>query len=261
MPQTIPEEETKPYHIFGDETSVSEKRFLGIGTTIVSAENRESVSRSFTDLKAHLKLCDEIKWERVRARTEKRHEALVDMYFDFVKANKIRFHSMLIPLWDVNHRKHNEGIPDIGYSKWVYHLLLSYTEMYPARFKYYVDLDERTTKQPPRIIQDTLNFTARNNGLDHWPFRRVHFRKSHEEIMIQMTDLIVGAIGFRANRREMWPETGAGKRDLSLYIFRKSGAGTFTRSTASAKKDFTIWRMRFKDSPRPGHRRIRKKKK
>ncbi len=43
MAQTIPEEQTKPYHIYADETCQTKHRWMALGVTIVAEEHADHV--------------------------------------------------------------------------------------------------------------------------------------------------------------------------------------------------------------------------
>lgn len=248
MPQTIPEEALRLHHIFGDETCQDSHRWMVLGTLIVSEAHVAHVRRKFLAMKKAMGLAEEVKWHRTNAKLLPRYKRLVDAAFALILKHKVmQFHSMLICMDVVDHEKYNDGIPEIGYSRFFHHLLLKYIRTYPPTCKYHVHFDKRTSKVPLEPFRDAANIAARrDHNIDHWPIRRLRYVDSKDDILFEINDLLVGAIGFRRNgKHKVAPTKGGAKDELARYIMRASPVHSFWADTAAHNLDFSLWALRF----------------
>ena len=70
------------------------------------------------------------------------------------------------------------------------------------------------------------------------------YEKSHLEILLQMNDLILGAIGFWRNRKYIVePTKSSPKGALARHIKNETGLGTLFANPRSPR--FTMWTMKF----------------
>lgn len=147
----------------------------------------------------------------------------------------------------VDHQKYNEGIPDLGYSRFFHHLLMKYLRTYPRLNKYFVHFDKRTSPIPMNPFRDSANRAARRDyGIDHWPIRRMRHIDSKDDIIFQINDLLLGAVGFRRNgKHKVAPTKGSPKDELARHIMRSSPVRSFWADTAAHNRDFSLWALRF----------------
>jgi hypothetical protein len=91
----------------------------------------------------------------------------------------------------LDHNRYNQGSREIGFNKEVYQLLLKCGRLYGGNFHVY--LDRRSTGAPTEELRLILNRGIRKRGdRRDWPYRRLHFRDSHEVEALQLADLLVG---------------------------------------------------------------------
>lgn len=219
-----------------------------LGTLVVADDHVINVRRKFLAMKKGMGLLGEIKWERTNANVLERYKRLADAAFALILKHKVmQFHCVLICMDVVDHEKYNSGIPDLGYSKFFHHLLMKYIRTYPRCNKYYVHFDHRTSPIPMEHFRDAANRAAqRDYGIDHWPIRRMQFVDSKADIIFQINDLLLGAVGFRRNGKHKLPSTkGSPKDELARHIMRASPVRSFWADTAAHNRDFSLWALRF----------------
>ena len=73
------------------------------------------------------------------------------------------------------------------------------------------------------------------------PFRAIEPRNSKEANLLQMTDVILGAIGFHKNRFDKIIGCSPAKEELALYIAKKVGIARLGSNTRYGEVDFKIW--------------------
>jgi hypothetical protein len=86
------------------------------------------------------------------------------------------------------------------------------------------------------------------------------YAESDEEILLQINDILLGAIGFEMNRKhKLEPTRGTPKAELAKHVRHKSPAYSLRKGTGIDNKRFTIWIMEFEDLPGKKSRRNRNK--
>jgi hypothetical protein len=276
--QTIPEELRKLYHVFGDEICQVSHRWMVLGTLVVPDEHIAHVRSKIIAMKRKMGLQGEIKWEYTNRKLVGRYKRLASAACALISKHRVmQFHAMLICMDVVDHEKYNQGIPDLGYSRFFHHLLMKYLRLYPADAKFHVLFDERTSKIPMRPFQNAANRAAkRDYGMDHWPFRRLQYQDSRSDILFQINDLLLGAVGFLRNgKHKVEPTKHSPKTELAVHIRRASPARSFWQDTSEHQRDFTLWALRFdgkrgkeafrnrtkfKPRTRPQKQKVRKRK-
>ena len=127
--QRIPEEETKLYHIFGDETcqEVAGRQkhdWMALGTTGVSDEHLGHVRAMFLAWKKKKGLQGEIKWEFTDRKNVDRYKFMVTLYFNLLRRDILQFHAMTIPKADFDYRALGNDVAEAAYNRCFHHLLL-----------------------------------------------------------------------------------------------------------------------------------------
>ena len=77
-------------------------------------------------------------------------------------------------------------------------------------------------------------------------FRRVKFRPSHEYQALQVSDLLIGAVGYRLNRNYDRPNANKDKKLLCDYVFAKTGFDKFIGYNTFAEKPYGTHQLWFR---------------
>jgi hypothetical protein len=245
--QTIPEELTKLHHIVADETCQTKHRWMAIGSTVVSDEYADRTRAHFLAWKRRMGLKGEIKWTDTDRKNLDRYKTLARVYMALVDKGIIQFHSIVMDMEQVTYDDVAQ-VPEMAYNRFFHQLLLHrYLKLYPRESKYRVLFDRRTSKIAWRPFQDAANFAARREvGLDHWPVRSIEYRESKCDILLQLNDLMLGAIGYLCNDKHIADKHNrAPKTKLAYYIRSLNGSYAFYYGTPPSNKTFTVWRIAF----------------
>ncbi|MFO0109064.1 MAG: DUF3800 domain-containing protein [Alphaproteobacteria bacterium] len=209
--------------IYCDE-SITRGRFYSnfYGGVLVSSRNQETVNTALNNKKAELHLNNEIKWQRVTENYLSKYLALMDVFFDFIKANKLKVRIMCtqnarvavtqLDPYQREHEyfllyyqfiKHAFGLPYFPKPKDIERVGLRLhfdrlpdTREKSVRFKSYIGA---LSKQPQ----------FRNNGI----FVRddnIAEVDSADHVLMQCLDVVLGAMQFRLN--DMHKEKPKGQR-------------------------------------------------
>jgi len=240
----IPEEELRRHQIFADESCVTGHRYMVLGGIIVEYEQSDECHSHIRRLKEQMGLRHELKWEYVATKNVARYQKIVDLYFDLTAADMLHFHALVIDTSLLDHWRFNQGDGEIGFSKFVFQLLLKFSRVYGRSIKFDAYLDSRVTRHPLGPVRDMLNFQAsKKYGMDHFPYRRLHFLDSKQSAMIQLTDILVGAIGYCTNGKDN-PSISIPKSALAKHICMRAGLRSLALQTPATGR-FTIWHMRM----------------
>lgn len=187
-----------------------------------------------------------MKWTKVSPAKLDAYKRVADVFWQRPKIAPV-FHSAVVDTHLRNERHFNDGNREIGFNKEIYQLLMKFRRLHGG-YAYHVFPDERKTASRTEELRTILNAGARKKGQANYPFRRVHFRSSHDEPMLQITDLLIGAIAFRLNGHRMAQGASKAKCELSDYILDRARIrDVFTDTSVSGK--FTIWHRQLRRVP------------
>lgn len=191
----------------------------------------------------------EMKWGGISKGKFAPYQRLVDSFFDspvFVRAD---FHSTVVDTWGQDHLAFNDGDREVTFNKELYQLAAKFSRLYPDRL-FHLYPDDRETSQLPGRLREILNWGRRKKGDGRdFPYRRCHFRKSHETPLLQLVDVLLGGIAYQINGHNAAANASASKIKLSEHITHRAGVRNTMASTAMGGK-FTIWHRQLQ--PRKG---------
>ncbi|HLO76520.1 MAG TPA: DUF3800 domain-containing protein [Magnetospirillum sp.] len=231
--------------IYADESSQTAHRYLILGAVTMA-------TAAVPDLVAAVRAArlpglphGEVKWTKVSAAKLETYRAVVDAFFALSEQNVAHFHSVIIDTSRFDHHRFNQGDREIGFSKMVFQLLAKHARLYPERL--YAYLDSRTTQQSLEDLRLMLNRHAANRlGRPEFPFRRVVFRDSKESDILQLNDVLLGAIAWVKNGHGLRPDASAAKNDLADHIMGRAGLQTLDTDTPRGRNHFSVWNFQLR---------------
>lgn len=233
------------HDIFADESSQNNHKYMVLGAIITPTDNTSGLVAHLRKIRGSRLPGGEMKWTKVSKSKYDVYKAVIDGFFDLNDKNKIHYTCLIANTHKFKHHKYNYGDKEIGFSKLVYQLLLSFARSYKTPL--YVYLDKRTTKQSLDELQLILNRgAAKSLGLESEPFRRVVFRDSKRTQLLQLTDVITGAIAFRRNGSHKAKNASKVKIDLSAHILERGKIKDLSKSSPRSRTRFNIWNFRLR---------------
>ena len=237
--------------VFCDESRPRGDRFMVLGGIIVPRVSLESMGEEIQTLRHDLHSTAELKWGKVSKGWLSKYKAFVDYFFEKNENERLHFHSLIIDRSRVDHRKYSDGDAELGFYKFYYQLLLhcfgkNYCPDMGDRIIAY--LDQRQTSYPVPQLRRILNHgVAKNFGNKTRPFLAVTPVNSKQHDLIQLTDVLIGAIGYHRNGLQALTEACPAKVELADYIAKRAGVKNLGRSTPYRMKRFTVWNLKFRD--------------
>ena len=192
----------------------------------------------------------ELKWTKVTTQTLSRYREFVDLFFALAEKNAIHFKSVVFETARLDYRGYHGGDKALGFYKLYYQFLLHKFGRYATTDddRLFVYLDERTTKYKLGTLKNVLN-----NGLKKKYGRKVNVvsavepRDSKKCDLMQLADVLMGAIGFHFNDRHARPGARPAKIELAEYIAEKAKLTSLRQETPWGRMQFEIWQFRLAD--------------
>lgn len=188
----------------------------------------------------------ELKWSKVSNQKEAEYRALVELFFALNNANYLHFHSIIFDSHRANHKKFNNGDADIGLSKLYYQLILHrFSRYYPHAEGMCVCLDRRNSSTSLNDLRNILNAgIAKTHGITGDPIKQVVSQESHDDDLLQLNDVILGAVCAARNGKHKLVTGRESKRNLAKLVLEKSGLESFEQDSARGVARFSVWNMR-----------------
>ncbi|MCY0149038.1 DUF3800 domain-containing protein [Hoeflea sp. G2-23] len=235
--------------MYVDESSQTKHDFLVLGGVICRNTDSAAICESVMKSRLPELPFSELKWTKVSNSKLPAYKRVADFFFDS-PMNALEFHSLVVPMRGRSDRHFNGGSSEIGFNKEIYQLLMKCGKLH-SQSLFHIYPDYRKTNSSTEELRLILNRGARKRGdRRDWPYRRVHFRQSHDEPLIQLADIFSGAIAFINNKHHLAENASASKVELAAHIFARAKVSDPTRDTFRAGK-FTIWHRQLKSVPRP----------
>lgn len=210
------------YNLYIDESCHLEndkKPVMCIGFTKVLTENYTQIKADIKQLKLQYKNPTEIKWNTVSLSRMPLYKALIDYFF----SSDIDFRCVLIKYKDkLGHQKFNSVSHDAFYYKMVYFLLKSATNPPANEYKVYLDIKDTRGKEKLQTINEVLN-NEYSNTKTKSPFIYFQHIHTHENILLQLTDLFIGAITYKSQNHHLKENANKAKIEIINYLEAKSG--------------------------------------
>jgi hypothetical protein len=220
------------------------------GGVIAAIENLASFNRAMAVWRAQTNMTKELKWTRVSKGRYAEYASLVDLFFERITSRRVHFKALILDTHDRAFHVFSGGDKEAGLYKFYYQFLLrnfaSYPRFYQCGMRVFVD--ERTAiDNPLGLLHVILNqgfrkrfyFTQRN------PVESIEPIDSKQSQLLQVADVIMGAIGFQNNGMHERPDANTAKVDLAKYIARKAGLRDLTKPTAYTRANLSIHRWKW----------------
>ena len=151
----------------------------------------------------------------------------------FLSEPKLRFRGFLIPDKDkLDHARFEQN-----HDKWYYKMYFtmeSYVISLSHAYRIYFDVKDTRGGPKTRELQDVLCNDI--HDFNKKTVERVEQIRSHESEVLQLTDLLIGAVGY-ANRGL---ETSAAKQSLITQLRAKLGPNALTQTAAFSNTKFNL---------------------
>jgi hypothetical protein len=189
----------------------------------------------------------EIKWNRCSGKKPNRlFLNVMDIALARIQSGRAKFKCMVIERALVDNKAWNAGDVELGFFK-AWHTLLR-SRIIPG-LVYHVRLDARQLQKAERLgdLKNVLNACARaDHGIDHRAFASVESRDSAADDLVQVVDVLTGAVGFHYSRGDLVDGASRRKVEMAAHIAGRIGARNLRFASGRSEQSFNIWRWKPK---------------
>lgn len=173
-----------------------------------------------------------------------KHRELVHWTFELIRKRELLFHCILIDFVRFDHQLREDGGKAESLKRMYYQLILHrLLKKHGNDYDCYALIDKCNELDGLPRLKTGLNSAAKAYGCSD-PLRIIEFRDSATEPMLQMNDLILGAICAHKNRRFEEVEAGQPKANLAGFVLGRSNLIDYDSDTPRTVDDFTIWNLK-----------------
>ena len=223
------------YNIYCDESCHLEhdrEKTMVIGGIRCPQAERKSICKDIVRIKSQFSIpaLAEIKWNKVSPCNESYFKALIDFFFS---TDSLKFRAVIIDKNKLNHEAFHQTHDEFYYKMYFYCL----SGLISTQDENYIYLDKKDTRGTRKIQKLQLYLSRKTHDFDQSRIKRIQCVNSKELPILQLTDLIIGAIGY--HNREIRNASMA-KLDLIRYIQKKSKY-SLERSTFLSEEKFNLF--------------------
>lgn len=222
-----------------------------LGGLIGQEKSINAIHKATAEFRQRTGMHSEMKWTRVSRAKLQDYKDFVDIFFQAMSKKWVNFHCVIIDTSEIDHKKYNDSDNEIGFYKFFYQLLLHrFGKTYGLNYDMDVFLDYRDTDYCIEDMTRMLNGGLRKFAINTSPFKRVTSIDSKKADIIQLNDLIIGAIGYHKNGMHARIDAAAHKLEFMEYIARQARCFPLSAQTPRHRDWFTVWMMQFRQGPR-----------
>lgn len=235
------------YRVFIDESRQTSERFMVLGGIITTVQNLPNIQTKINAFRANTGMVREFKWTKTSRTMLINYQGLVDLLVDFINQKAVHFKAVVFDSNTFDHKKFSDGDEEKTFYKMMYQFILhKFGDYLNNEDKAVIHLDQRTTSYSLNEFKSILNSGIRKKyELQCYPIRSLEPLDSKESDLIQIADVIMGAIGYEMNQCHCIPGASPAKCRLANHIASQFGLRDLRAATPWGRKDFEIWHFRF----------------
>lgn len=225
-------------HVYTDESRLKGERYMLIGGLWVPASAEPVLRADIERFRAATNLTAELKWKKVSRTKLPLYEDFANIFFRHCDAV---FHCIVVDVTLLDYATFSRGDDELGFYKFYYQLI---SRKLVHGSEYLVFTDERRNRKSSRldVLKICVNrWWAKENGMPAaQPVRTVEPRNSKSEDLIQLVDVLLGAVGYVWNGHSASPP----KLALVRHLERSLGSPSLGLPTPRSSRKFNIWHWR-----------------
>jgi hypothetical protein len=177
----------------------------------------------------------EMKWIKVSRCMLPAYREFVDTFFAI---QGVTFKCIVLDTRIIDYDAFHKGDKELGFYKFYFQLISRNMQPGNLYWLYPDDRNNRKGSRLPALKIITNRWCAKRMGVE--PLRNVEAKKSHDEDLLQLADVLVGACAYAWNERS---ESEA-KLDLQYHIEKRLGRSLRTPTDKIYRSNMSVWLWR-----------------
>jgi hypothetical protein len=185
-----------PINIYCDEsrhTSDPSDTYMVIGGIACPREEKREIVHQIHLLKKRYNTQGEFGWKRLSPNRRDFYGEVLDL---FARESRLSFRCLVVDRTNLDHEMYNQGDQELGFYKLYYQMLIHWLK---PRHEYHIYLDWQQNKTQHRF--STLRDILRRKLSGRAKIACLEPVGSKNTPLIEMTDLLIGAVGYEWNGR------------------------------------------------------------
>jgi hypothetical protein len=210
-----------------------ENRYMVLGGVSCPNNAKDEVFRRIKDIKKDngLSHLSEMKWTKIANGKLDAYKDLINYFFDY---KELSFRAIVIDKEQLNHDGFAQTHDQFYYK--IYWQMLEWLIEPSSKYHIYLDIKDTQGVGKVKKLQEVL--CNSKHDFDRDIIAKVQEVRSHEVAIMQLTDLLIGAISY-ANR---YPEGGKSEaKETIIELIRKRSGVTLKSSTLLGAKQFNVF--------------------
>jgi hypothetical protein len=220
---------------------------MALGGIIVNEIQKVQLDGSIESYREENYMFREIKWSKVSNQKLLEYQKFSSILEEHFRLSGVHFRSLVLETAKFDFKKYQAGDKEQGFYTFYFQLLYNCFIKKLAsnpRNKVIVKLDHRETHYKLDDLKNILNLRCKKEGL-HPIVKAVQACDSKKSNILQLNDVILGAIGFNANGKQLNPNANYSKKELLKFILLMANVPDFRYSTQRLLQGGCIDNWRF----------------
>lgn len=223
------------FNIYCDETRVEnpDSNNMVIGAIVIPRKEKDPIVEKIKKIQNNHSFAYEIKWTKVSEKYLPFYQEVIDHFSD---SPILSYRCIIVDKKKVKLAEYHKDDPELAFFKFYYFMLKN--RLVDGR-EYYIFLDKKPTRDK-NIARALFHFLEGYAALRREECRIVHLQAypSHENILLQLTDLITGIIGYEANKSD---EKLTPKAKLASYLKQKLSKQSLIVTSRPWEEKFNVF--------------------
>lgn len=232
--------------LFCDEAGKESDRFLAVGGLIVTAEDVPEIRAEFARRLKALDIKSEAKWNNTKKGTLLKYQSLIHWTFGLIELRQLLFHCLVVDFDRFDHNLRPDGGKNESLKRMYFQLILHRLgKKHGKSYRLFAFPDKANELEGLDGLKRGLNSVLGSKyGCTDSPIKAIEFRESHKEPMLQLNDLILGAVCAQKNRRYEAEDAGQPKANLAGFVLGRSKLLNYDVDTPRGADAFSIWNLK-----------------
>lgn len=228
------------YNIYCDESCHLEhdhKKYMIMGALKCETQKRKIICQDIRKIKEKygIPAFQEVKWTKVSEKNYELYRNLINYFFD---NENLKFRAIIIDKEKINHSKFNQN-HDTFYYKVYYQLLCR--AVVPKQENYiYLDIKDTKSNRKIRKLKECLQYGTYDFNTKY--IKNIQTINSKESELLQLCDIIIGAIGY-INREENKKEKFSYAKLKLVELIKEKSGYNLKQTTFLSEEKFNLFFM------------------